>query len=288
MHSRRELGQYRACALTVEAEARVGDQRAAACLQRPLDPFEVRAALRGALENGQHFCGVEFDANLAPAVLEEVVGRAQVDALVHELAPSELEPVARQGVAFGVVAAIEDDRAGKRRAVPDQILKRDERAQTGAGGHCRDHSQCPTEPLHQGALRSYRGLGRRCKVAEPVCLLSILLVNAVVARLLPLQVPEIPVAVEPHAGVHAATFTGLLEGACALVYGARAMRLTVNGEARDVPDALTVRALIEHLGLVEGPVAVELNREVVPRARHESTALAANDVVEIVHFVGGG
>ena len=66
------------------------------------------------------------------------------------------------------------------------------------------------------------------------------------------------------------------------------MRLTVNGEARDVPDALTVRALIEHLGLVEGPVAVELNREVVPRARHESTALAANDVVEILHFVGGG
>jgi len=66
------------------------------------------------------------------------------------------------------------------------------------------------------------------------------------------------------------------------------MRLTVNGEPKDVPDALTVRALIEHLGLVEGPVAVELNREVVPRARHETTALAADDVVEIVHFVGGG
>ena len=66
------------------------------------------------------------------------------------------------------------------------------------------------------------------------------------------------------------------------------MRLTVNGESREVPDELTVRALIEHLGLLEGPVAVELNRQVVPRASHESTPLAANDVVEILHFVGGG
>lgn len=81
---------------------------------------------------------------------------------------------------------------------------------------------------------------------------------------------------------------GWLEGTCGLVYVCEVMRLTVNGVPREVPDELTVRALIEHLGLVEGPVAVELNREVVPRARHESTALAANDVVEILHFVGGG
>ena len=62
----------------------------------------------------------------------------------------------------------------------------------------------------------------------------------------------------------------------------------MNGEARDVPDGLTVRGLVEHLGLTDGPVAVECNREVVPRARHATTALAAGDVVEIVHFVGGG
>jgi sulfur carrier protein len=66
------------------------------------------------------------------------------------------------------------------------------------------------------------------------------------------------------------------------------MQLTVNGSPRDVPDDLTVRALIEHLGLTEGPVAVERNREVVPRALHESTLLKAGDVLEIVHFVGGG
>ena len=66
------------------------------------------------------------------------------------------------------------------------------------------------------------------------------------------------------------------------------MKLIVNGERQDVPDGLTVRGLVEHLGLTDGPVAVECNRAVVPRAEHATTALAAGDVVEIVHFVGGG
>ena len=66
------------------------------------------------------------------------------------------------------------------------------------------------------------------------------------------------------------------------------MQITVNGDAREVPSGLTVRGLVEHLGLTDGPVAVERNREVVPRAEHPSTELAAGDVLEIVHFVGGG
>lgn len=66
------------------------------------------------------------------------------------------------------------------------------------------------------------------------------------------------------------------------------MRVTVNGEEKAVPDGLTVRGLVEHLGLTDGPVAVEKNRAVVPRAEHGTTALAEGDVVEIVHFVGGG
>lgn len=66
------------------------------------------------------------------------------------------------------------------------------------------------------------------------------------------------------------------------------MQLTINGEARTVPDGLSVRALIEHLGLTEGPVAVEKNREIVPRAEHESTPVTNGDILEIVHFVGGG
>jgi sulfur carrier protein len=66
------------------------------------------------------------------------------------------------------------------------------------------------------------------------------------------------------------------------------MQLIVNGENKTVPEGLTVRGLVEHLRLTEGPVAVERNRAVVPRAEHVTTPLADGDVVEIVHFVGGG
>ena len=66
------------------------------------------------------------------------------------------------------------------------------------------------------------------------------------------------------------------------------MVVTINGSERDVPEGLTVRALIEHLGLGGGPVAVEVNREIVPRAEHAATALVEGDRVEIVTMVGGG
>jgi sulfur carrier protein len=66
------------------------------------------------------------------------------------------------------------------------------------------------------------------------------------------------------------------------------MHVTVNGEERDVPNGLSVRGLIETLGLAEGPVAVEKNREIVPRAMHGETPVRENDVIEIVHLVGGG
>ena len=66
------------------------------------------------------------------------------------------------------------------------------------------------------------------------------------------------------------------------------MEVTVNGAPHEVPEGLTVRGLVEHLGLNEGPVAVELNRIIVPRARHGEHVVAPGDVIEIVHFVGGG
>ena len=66
------------------------------------------------------------------------------------------------------------------------------------------------------------------------------------------------------------------------------MQVTVNGAPREVPDGVTVRGLVEHLGLTEGPVAVEVNREIVPRARHAEHRVSPGDEVEVVHFVGGG
>lgn len=66
------------------------------------------------------------------------------------------------------------------------------------------------------------------------------------------------------------------------------MTLTINGEARDFPDGLTLSALVQHLGMKADRVAVELNLEIVPRGNWDSTRLKDGDRLEIVHFVGGG
>jgi sulfur carrier protein len=66
------------------------------------------------------------------------------------------------------------------------------------------------------------------------------------------------------------------------------IRVTINGAPQEVPGGLTVQGLVAHLGLDRGPVAVEVNREIVPRAQHAGTFVNAGDAVEIVHLVGGG
>jgi sulfur carrier protein len=66
------------------------------------------------------------------------------------------------------------------------------------------------------------------------------------------------------------------------------MTVTVNGAPRSVPDGLTLSQLVAELGLQKNPIAVELNRSVVPRDRHAETRLAEGDRLEIVTLVGGG
>lgn len=67
------------------------------------------------------------------------------------------------------------------------------------------------------------------------------------------------------------------------------MKITLNGETRQLPDdATTVAQLVEHLGLGDSPVAVEVNRDVVPRRQHDRHELHDGDTVEVVSLVGGG
>ena len=66
------------------------------------------------------------------------------------------------------------------------------------------------------------------------------------------------------------------------------MRVQVNGEIRELPDELTLDALVRQLALVPERLAIELNREVVRRARWAETLIRDGDQIEIVHFVGGG
>ena len=66
------------------------------------------------------------------------------------------------------------------------------------------------------------------------------------------------------------------------------LSLTVNGEPRRIADGATIADLVHSLELEVKKVAVERNGEIVPRSTLGEVMLADGDVLEIVHFVGGG
>ncbi len=66
------------------------------------------------------------------------------------------------------------------------------------------------------------------------------------------------------------------------------MHLQINGEDKDFSDLSTVADLVKTLGAKPDRVAVELNRNIVPKREWDSTPLKDGDTLEIVHFVGGG
>jgi sulfur carrier protein len=68
------------------------------------------------------------------------------------------------------------------------------------------------------------------------------------------------------------------------------MKLHINGDEKtfDSPTPFSLAALVEILGMKPDRVAVELNRDIVPRDRWVETQLHDGDRLEVVHFVGGG
>lgn len=66
------------------------------------------------------------------------------------------------------------------------------------------------------------------------------------------------------------------------------MRLVINGEEKQFAGISTLASLVEQLGLKADRLAIELNRDIVPRAKWNDTILKEDDRLEIVHFVGGG
>ena len=66
------------------------------------------------------------------------------------------------------------------------------------------------------------------------------------------------------------------------------MTIFINGEARELDNGLTVAAMLDALELPKQRVAIELNRQVIRRQDWDSTRIADNDRIEVVHFVGGG
>ncbi len=66
------------------------------------------------------------------------------------------------------------------------------------------------------------------------------------------------------------------------------MEVTINGDKKNVPEGLTVAALLQQLTLPAERVAIERNRDILPRARWDATAVQPGDSYEIVQLVGGG
>jgi sulfur carrier protein len=66
------------------------------------------------------------------------------------------------------------------------------------------------------------------------------------------------------------------------------MEITLNGQIREVPEAITARQLIAMLELEGRRLAMEVNQEVVPRSHFDEHRLKQGDCIEIVHAIGGG
>jgi len=66
------------------------------------------------------------------------------------------------------------------------------------------------------------------------------------------------------------------------------MNIKINGEIREIEAACTLDGLLDLVGVKRQGIAVELNREIVPKRLHAGTTLKDGDSVEIVRMVGGG
>ena len=66
------------------------------------------------------------------------------------------------------------------------------------------------------------------------------------------------------------------------------IRIQVNGEAREVTEALTIDALLRSLELHPRMIVVEHNGDILRRDRYDEVRIADGDALELVHFVGGG
>ncbi len=66
------------------------------------------------------------------------------------------------------------------------------------------------------------------------------------------------------------------------------MMVVLNGEERSCRESWTLADLVAELGLAGRRIAVEINRDIVPRDAYSSYRLQPSDEIEVVHFVGGG
>lgn len=66
------------------------------------------------------------------------------------------------------------------------------------------------------------------------------------------------------------------------------MTIIINGDIKEIPNSLNLEDVLSFFSLPSQRVAVELNKTVVPRREWDTTTVAENDKIEVIHFVGGG
>ena len=66
------------------------------------------------------------------------------------------------------------------------------------------------------------------------------------------------------------------------------MHIILNGDRREFPDRLSASQLLQDLGLAGKRLALEVNREIVPRGTFDIHIIQPGDRIEIVHAIGGG
>ncbi len=66
------------------------------------------------------------------------------------------------------------------------------------------------------------------------------------------------------------------------------MKIRVNGKERDIEEGMTVKGLLVALDIKPQGIAVDINKEIVPKSRFEETFIRQDDVIEIVRMTGGG
>lgn len=66
------------------------------------------------------------------------------------------------------------------------------------------------------------------------------------------------------------------------------MKITINGEDKNYEGEMSVKKLLEVLDIPSKGIAVEINKEIIPRGTHSEVIVGDGDVIEIVRMVGGG
>lgn len=66
------------------------------------------------------------------------------------------------------------------------------------------------------------------------------------------------------------------------------MKITLNGNPKELAQPMTLQDLLDSLQIISGRVACEVNLKIIKRAFYSSTAINEGDTIEIIQAIGGG